>query len=407
MRSSPSASPWRPGRPNNPQHATRLVGAVRAKLEELRLQAHLGVMDGEDLVGDIQATLRAWPADRRRGIASAGDGRLHRAGAAADPQRHVRDGPGQGAAASACAPACTARWWRSASGPGSTCRTTRPRSPGCTPSSRRTSAGSWPPSALAAATVPVERVRARRPVAAPPRRQLRHRALDLDAVHDPRRGRRAGRGAAGAQAGRDPPLRRARPGARREGAAPPAPVRAAAEADGRRVPPHPRRSPTCSPTPASRSPSSTCSTRRARRRQWAPSPWAPPSLPDDPAPAPTAFSERPGSGASAAAPGYLPTSSTLPRAGGGDGRTTVHDRGVRGVADPPRRRRLRRGPGGLQRDDRPPAGADRPLRERRRRRRRGEPGPRAATCRCRSTAAATASPARRWSTPGSASTCAA
>ena len=43
---------------DDPQHATHLVDAVRAKLDELRLQAHLGVMDGEDLVGDIQATLR-------------------------------------------------------------------------------------------------------------------------------------------------------------------------------------------------------------------------------------------------------------------------------------------------------------------------------------------------------------
>ena len=69
--------------------------------------------------------------------------------------------------------------------------------------------------------------------------------------------------------------------------------------------------------------------------------------------------------------------------------------------DQSRRRRVRRGARGLQRHDRPPPGAHRAVRERRRRRRRGELRARRRACRSRSTAAATASPARRWSTAAS------
>jgi hypothetical protein len=43
---------------DSPHHSMHLVDAVRAKLDELRLRAHLGAMDGEDLVGSVRATLR-------------------------------------------------------------------------------------------------------------------------------------------------------------------------------------------------------------------------------------------------------------------------------------------------------------------------------------------------------------
>ena len=43
---------------DDPHRPTPLVEAVRARLDELRLQAHLGAMDGEDLVDGIRATLR-------------------------------------------------------------------------------------------------------------------------------------------------------------------------------------------------------------------------------------------------------------------------------------------------------------------------------------------------------------
>ena len=46
-------------RPVDEAHPTvHVVDAVRARLEELRLQAHLGAMDGEDLVGAIRALLQ-------------------------------------------------------------------------------------------------------------------------------------------------------------------------------------------------------------------------------------------------------------------------------------------------------------------------------------------------------------
>ena len=46
-------------RPADEDHPTiHVVDAVRARLEELRLQAHLGAMDGEDLVGAIRASLQ-------------------------------------------------------------------------------------------------------------------------------------------------------------------------------------------------------------------------------------------------------------------------------------------------------------------------------------------------------------
>ena len=44
---------------DEPHHTMRLVDAVRGKLDELRLQAHLGAMDGEDLLRGIHAMLRS------------------------------------------------------------------------------------------------------------------------------------------------------------------------------------------------------------------------------------------------------------------------------------------------------------------------------------------------------------
>ena len=79
--------------------------------------------------------------------------------------------------------------------------------------------------------------------------------------------------------------------------------------------------------------------------------------------------------------------------------------GFGGTLLAPRRRRLRRGPSGVQRHDRPAAGGHRPVRVGRRRGRRRRLWRARTTCRSRSTAAATASPAPRSSTPASASTC--
>ena len=126
---------------------------------------------------------------------------------------------------------------------------------------------------------PGRAVGARRPVAAVRGRQLRLRAVDLDAVHDPRRRRRAARGAAGAQARRDAALRRARAGARRGGAPLAAPARAAAEAAVRRLPPDPADRRPADGGRASRSPRSTSSTKTGRRRSWAPTRSARPCLP--------------------------------------------------------------------------------------------------------------------------------
>ena len=79
--------------------------------------------------------------------------------------------------------------------------------------------------------------------------------------------------------------------------------------------------------------------------------------------------------------------------------------GTPGAADRPRRRRLRRGAHGLQRDDRPPPGADRALRRSRRRRRRSSRSPASTTCRSRSAAAATTAAGSGRSTTASSSTC--
>ena len=59
-----------------------------------------------------------------------------------------------------------------------------------------------------------------------PRRQLRHRPVDVDDVHDPRPRGRAARATESAEARRHPALRQARPDARREGAGLAAPLRA-------------------------------------------------------------------------------------------------------------------------------------------------------------------------------------
>ena len=67
-------------------------------------------------------------------------------------------------------------------------------------------------------------------------------------------------------------------------------------------------------------------------------------------------------------------------------------RRVPGPADRPRRRRLRRGAQGLQRDDRQAPGADRALRERRRRREGRRASPATTTCCSPSAAAATTAP---------------
>ena len=163
-------------------------------------------------------------------------------------------------------------------GPGSTSRSIRRLSPASPRSSPLTLAGSWPASASRHQGAGAEG-RARRPVAALPRRQLRLRPVHVDAVHDPRRRGRAGRGAARAQARRDAALRRTRAGPRRRGAAVATPFRTGAEARLRRLPPHPADRRPADRRRASPSPSSTSSTRRARPRSARPTPSASPYRP--------------------------------------------------------------------------------------------------------------------------------
>ena len=80
---------------------------------------------------------------------------------------------------------------------------------------------------LDASTVPVAALGPRRRVAPVRRRHVRRGAVDLDDVHDPRPRRGAARAAPRPEAGRPTALRRARPRARRIGAAVAAPPRAA------------------------------------------------------------------------------------------------------------------------------------------------------------------------------------
>ena len=127
---------------------------------------------------------------------------------------------------------------------------------------------------------------ARRPEAAAARRQLRHRGLHVDALHDPRRQRRPRRGPPGPDARRHLPFRRARPGTRRRRAAMAAPFRADPEAPVRRLPPH----------PTDRRPPHRCRVhhQRARRvlRGVSPRPW-PPTRSASPHPHPRAERWRP------------------------------------------------------------------------------------------------------------------
>ena len=74
---------------------------------------------------------------------------------------------------------------------------------------------------------------------------------------------------------------------------------------------------------------------------------------------------------------YESPNRVLARAADLVGRSSHGDHDLPGRAPAPRRRRIRRGPQDLERRDRPAAGADRPLRERRRRRRRPPARPRA------------------------------
>ena len=121
---------------------------------------------------------------------------------------------------------------------------------------------------------PGGKVRPGRPVAAVRRRQLRRRTVDVDAVHHPGHRRRTVRGPPRPQAGRDAALRRARSRSRRR-----------VQRWQRRLEPVQKRLfggchltrpiADCSPTQASTSPSSTSSTRRARRSSWPPTRSAP------------------------------------------------------------------------------------------------------------------------------------
>ena len=115
--------------------------------------------------------------------------------------------------------ACTATCSSSGSGRVSTCRTTRPRCTGVWTVDPSAVALKLAQKRIAASNVAGARGRARRRPARLPRRPLRRRVVDDDAVHDPRRRRRARRGAPRPEAGRDVALRRARARARREGRA--------------------------------------------------------------------------------------------------------------------------------------------------------------------------------------------
>ena len=82
--------------------------------------------------------------------------------------------------------------------------------------------------------------RARRRVASLRRRNVRHRDLDMDALHDPRRRQGAAGGSARPQARRHPSLRRARPRSGREGPAVAEPAERTADEGVRRLSLEPR-----------------------------------------------------------------------------------------------------------------------------------------------------------------------